>query len=302
VKELKKQTNQKALNKITKGALAMILASAVVVPATNVFADEITSETAIIDLQADSSSNGDKGQTPSLLPGDFFYFSKILIEKIRLALTIDDVKEAKLIAEYGEERIREVEALFAEGNEEEAIETMKKAIDHIEIAEDHVTNVEEEASGEIAVDETELEQAKDIVSQNIIALTAAMEKVENPVAKAAIQKNIEKSYAKLAKKMEKREKKQQQKSTEFTSKESAATPDLVPNIETSALEVEGGVITPEVTLPVQQTVVQEKKSAKQEIQQQMKEARAIGKEKKTEMKQASKEMKQDSKGNNGKGN
>ncbi len=104
----------------------MILTSAVVFPATNVFADEITSETPIIELQADSSSNGEKGQTPSLLPGDFFYFSKILLEKIQLALTIDDVKEAKLIAEYAGERLSEAKALFADGNEEAAVEMMKK--------------------------------------------------------------------------------------------------------------------------------------------------------------------------------
>lgn len=285
----------------------MILASALVFP-VNVFADETTSETAVIDLQADSSSEGDKGETPSLLPGDFFYFSKILIEKIRLALTIDDVKEAKLIAEYAAERLSEAEALFVDGNEEAALETMKKAIDNIDIAEDQVTNAEEDDSGETVEDETELEQAKEAVSQNIIALTAAMEKVKNPAAKAALQKNIEKSYAKLAKKMEKREKKQQLKTNEYSPEESAAAPGIVSNTETNTAEVEEGELTPEVTLPVtpsmediQQTTVQEKKSAKQEIQQ-MKEEKAVGKEKKAEMKQAVKEMKQESKGNNGKGN
>jgi hypothetical protein len=302
VKELENQTNQKSLNKLTKGAIAMIIASTVVFPATNVLADETTSETPIIDLQADSNSDGDKEQIPSLLPGDFFYFSKILVEKIRLALTIDDVKEANLIAEFAAERLSEAEALFADGNEEAALETMKKAIDNIEIADDHVTNLEESASGEVVEDDTELNQTKAAVSQNIIALTAAMEKVKNPVAKASLQKNIQKSYAKLAKKMEKREKKQQ-KITEYSA-ENAADIDL--NMETSTPKVEEGVITPEVTLPItpqpsmkdtQQTAVQEKKSAKQEIQQEMKEAKSVGKEKKAEMKQVVKELKQESKGN-----
>ncbi|MDQ1004011.1 hypothetical protein QFZ28_004411 [Neobacillus niacini] len=299
---MENQTNQKSLNKLTKGAIAMIIASAVVFPATNVFADETTSETPIIDLQADSHSDGDKEQIPSLLPGDFFYFSKILVEKIRLALTIDDVKEANLIAEYAAERLSEAEALFADGNEEAALETMKKAIDNIEIADDHVTNLEESASGEIVENETELNQAKDAVSQNIIALTAAMEKVKNPVAKTSLQKNIQKSYAKFAKKMEKREKKQQ-KITEYSAENAA---DIDPKMETSTPEVEEGVATPEVTLPVtpqpskkdtQQTAVQEKKSARQEIQQETKEAKSVGTEKKAEMKQAVKELKQESKGN-----
>jgi hypothetical protein len=303
VKELENKTNQKSLNKLTKGAIAMIIASTVVFPATNVLADETTSETPIIDLQADSNSDTDKGETPSLLPGDFFYFSKILIEKIRLALTIDDVKEAKLIAEYAAERLSEAEVLFAEGNEEAALETMKQAIDNIDIADNQVTNLEENTSGEVNDDETKLEQAKDTVSQNIIALTAAMEKVKNPVAKAALEKNIKKSYAKLAKKMEKQEKKQK-KTTEFSTKEAA---DMDSNMEPNTPKAEEGVITPEVTLPVtpqpsmkdtqQQTALQVKKSEKQEIKQQLKEAKSEGKEKKAEIKQTVKALKQESKEN-----
>lgn len=305
VKELENKTNQKSSNKLTKSALALLLASAVVFPATTVLADETTSETPIIDLQTESNTDGDKGETPSILPGDFFYFSKILVEKIRLALTIDDVKEAKLVAEYATERLSEAEALFAKGNEEAALETMKKAIDNIEIADDQVT---EETSGEIVEDETELGQVKDAVSQNIIALSAAMEKVKNPVAKAAIEKNIKKSYAKLAKKMEQREEKQQQKATKHNAERAA---DIDSNMETNTPETEEGVITPEEALPVtpqpsmkdtQPTALQEKKSTNQEIQQQMKEAKSVEKEKKAEMKQAVKELKQESKENNGKGN
>ncbi|WP_419888638.1 DUF5667 domain-containing protein [Neobacillus niacini] len=302
---MKKQTNP--LKKISKGAIAIIVTSAVVFPATNVFADETTSEPPIINLGADSSSS-DKEQTPLLLPGDFFYFSKLLLEKIHLALTFDDIKETKLMAEYAGERLAEAEALFTEGNEEEAVETMKIAMDHIDKAEEHVTYVEEEASEEIVVDE--LKKAQDAVSQNIIALTVAMEKVKNPVAKAALQKNIEKSYAKLAKKMEKQEKKQQQKNSEYQNEESAATSELDPSMETTSPKREEE-ITPEVSSPVttqpamkeiQQTAVQETKSAKQELQPQRIEAREAVKEKKEEMKQAAREWKQHSKRNNDKGN
>jgi hypothetical protein len=297
VKELDNQIKQRSFNNLTKGAIAMIIiASAVVFSATNVFADETTGEAPIIDLRADSNSDSQKEIKPSLLPGDFLYFSKILIEKIRLALTIDDVKEARLMAEYASERLTEAEALFAEGNEETAVETMKKAIESIEIADTQLTTLEEEASGELV--QAELNQAEDAVSQNIIALTVAMEKVKNPVAKAALKKNIKKSHAKLAKKIQKREEKQQ-KTMENSTKEAAV---INPNMETT---------TPEVTLPVtpqpslkapQQTALEEKKSAKQELHQQMKESKVVEKEKKTEIKQAIKELKQDSKGNNGKGN
>ena len=52
-----------------------------------------------------------------------------------------------------------------------------------------------------------LVEVEKMVSQNILSLQAAMEKVKNPVAKAALEKNIKKSYAKLAKKQAKFEEK-----------------------------------------------------------------------------------------------
>ncbi|WP_326161009.1 DUF5667 domain-containing protein [Neobacillus niacini] len=295
------------MKKIFKGALAIIVTSAVVFPATNVFADETTSEPPIIDLEADSRSS-DKEQTPLLLPGDFFYFSKLLLEKIHLALTFDDIKETKLMAEYAGERLAEAEALFTEGNEEEAVETMKKAIDHIDKAEEHVTNVEEEASEEIVVDE--LNENKGCSFTKYYRSYCCNGKGEKSVAKAALQRNIEKSYAKLAKKMEKREKKQQQKNSEFQNEESAAPSELDPSMETTSPkrdeeitpEVSSQVTTQPAMKEIQQTAVQEKKSAKQELQQQRIEAREAVKEKKEEMKQAAKEWKQHSKRNNDKGN
>jgi hypothetical protein len=56
-------------------------------------------------------------------------------------------------------------------------------------------------------DSQDVENVKEVLSQNIIALQAALEKVKNPVAKAALQRNIDKSYAKLAKKIDKIESK-----------------------------------------------------------------------------------------------
>lgn len=171
----------------------MILAGTVAFPATNVFANETINETAIIDLQAKTVSTNETVESPSLLPGDFFYFTKILMEKIHLALTSDDVKEAKLVAEFATERLAEAEALFAEGNEQAALETMKTAIENIENADEQVSIIDQEAAEEVVEDETELGEVKEVLSQNIIALTSAMEKVKNPVAKAALKKNIEKA-------------------------------------------------------------------------------------------------------------
>lgn len=276
----------------------MILAGTVAFPATNVFANETINETAIIDLQAKTVSTNETVESPSLLPGDFFYFTKILMEKIHLALTSDDVKEAKLVAEFATERLAEAEALFAEGNEQAALETMKTAIENIENADEQVSIIDQEAAEEVVEDETELGEVKEVLSQNIIALTSAMEKVKNPVAKAALKKNIEKSNTKLAKKMEKWEKKQK-KTNEIIQEETVSTEIIEESdSEKTSLEVTLPVTPQPSNKEIQQTAVQVRKIAKQETIQHKKEAKSLAKETKVETKKAPNQGKKETKQNN----
>jgi hypothetical protein len=222
---------------------------------------------------------------PSLLPGDFFYFTKMVLEKIKLALTFDDVKEAELLSKFATERMAEAEALLAEGKEDLAIEAIKKAMKDMEVVGDLVddensagktsedskvgateevkpdgaaegttnstteevkpdgaaegttnsttkevkpdgavegtTNATTEevkpdgaaegatngTTDELETDKTTLDEIEKSMRYNIIALTAALEKVKNPVAKAALERNIVKTYEKIAKQLEKLEKK-----------------------------------------------------------------------------------------------
>ncbi|SHS99727.1 Uncharacterised protein [Mycobacteroides abscessus subsp. abscessus] len=242
-------------NKITKSAFAFVLAGSLSLTATTAFAEEneknesqvveetVTNEETntneeVISLDdALVDENTDKVEEPKLLPGDFFYFAKTVLEKIQLILTFDDVKEAKLLAELATVRLAEAEALFSAGQEEEALAVMEKALENLSVAEETVsenTDATEETTEE-EVDPTEateedvdatieivendevVEETEDVekqISQNIIALTAAMEKVKNPVAKASLKKNIEKSYEKLAKKMAKLEEKASKEESE----------------------------------------------------------------------------------------
>ena len=187
-------------------------------------------------MPAETSSESEKIETPSLVPGDFFYFTKILLEKIQLALTFDDVKEARLISQNMlPNGLQRRSGLFADGNEEAALETMTAAIEHMEnadaiVEEQHAENQDDTmlmtGALEEVVEDDGLGEVKSALSQNIIALTAAMEKVKNPKAKAALQKNIDKSYAKLAKKLEKLEEKQQKKKKELSVEESAIITEL----------------------------------------------------------------------------
>jgi hypothetical protein len=345
VKELKKLKSHKEFNKIAKGALAIVLAGTVTFSATNAFAEETTGQAKVEQEQIptiDLSATGalETQETPSLLPGDFFYFTKILFEKLTLALTVNEVKEAKLIADYASERLAEAEALFASGDEEAALETMKAAIEYMKnvdqmvedqkFDEDVVESKEEveatvaddkaigeETTDEVSEDEAGLEDVEAALSQNIIALTAAMEKVKNPVAKAALQKNMDKSYAKLSKKLKKWEEKQQKKeakkglseeteTTEAVSEESKgdSTSETTPIANTEVTETPdtNSSVDQSQKLESQKAVLQEKKQFQKEAKQSRNEAKALAKEEKVEARKDVKEKQKENNGSNGKGN
>ncbi|WP_044337622.1 DUF5667 domain-containing protein [Rossellomorea aquimaris] len=228
---------------------------------------------AMIDSAKTEIEKLEKTENPSLLPGDFFYFAKLALEKVKLAFTMDDAKEAKLLAEYAAERLAEVEALFEEGKEEEAIEAINHAIEMIQRSgeelpqreneesseEDSMSEGEtadelnteeknseteknkesnEEGTVEEAVSEgksDEMTEMEELMSQNIISLQANMEKVKNPKAKAALQNNIEKSYKKLAEKLAKLEEKwtKKAKAKEETESDASMKEDSVTSVEES---------------------------------------------------------------------
>nr|WP_263324842.1 DUF5667 domain-containing protein [Neobacillus sp. Marseille-Q6967] len=151
-------------------------------------------EETIIDLEE---------QEPSLVPGDFFYFVKTMTEKIRLAFTVDDYKEAQLLAEFAAERIAEANALIAEGKTADAEALLKEAIATQEQAGEELSEGEETADAE-ATEETEVETK---LAHNIDSLLVVLTKVENPTAQQAIMKNIQKTFVKLDKKFARLEEK-----------------------------------------------------------------------------------------------
>ncbi|MGG3467874.1 DUF5667 domain-containing protein [Neobacillus pocheonensis] len=152
----------------------------------------------------DAAVQTDKVEAPSLVPGDFFYFVKTMTEKIRLAFTVDDYKEAKLLAEFAAERIAEANVLFKDGKTEEAASLLKEAIATQEQSSENLPATEDVSSDDTQSDEVAV-QSK--LAHNIDALCAALAHVKNPTAQQAIMKNIQKSFAKLEKKAAKLEEK-----------------------------------------------------------------------------------------------
>ena len=242
--------SSKEMNKMAKSTLALVIAGTFTFSAATAFASENKEDeefetveikndpsaeaTAESKKDAAESIENDKEEldeeAPSLLPGSYFYFAKLALEKVKLALTFDDIKDAKLLADYASERMAEAEALFAEGKGEEALEAIEKALEQMENAETIVdeeanedlgksisdeedngnldesaeveTPDEDDADREASSDndtankETE-DEIKEIFAQNIIALQANLAKFserfdENHPSVLAMQKNIAK--------------------------------------------------------------------------------------------------------------
>lgn len=231
------------LKKITKASLALVLASSITFSSI-AFAEEAVTETTnsyeTADLQElQTQLETTQEEVPSVIPGDFFYFAKIAFEKIKLAFTFDNAKEAELMATYASERLAEAAALYGEGKEAEALEVIQAAIEYIESSQavidedggtadtdteesdtttdgttDEEVTEETNPDGETPVveeenndEQGEFAEIENTLRHNIIALTAAMEHVGNDKARASLQKNIDKTYAKIAKKLAKLEKK-----------------------------------------------------------------------------------------------
>jgi hypothetical protein len=364
--ELKKYINQIEMNKIAKSALAMVLAGTFTFSSAAMANETTVEPSQIVEAPTETSVTNDtvaltndvtvqekdetKAEAPKLVPGDFFYFAKLTLEKIRLMLTIDDVKEAALLATFASDRLAEAESLFKEGKEDLAVETIKKALEGMKVADSVVeeekekekeiekdtTTVEEEkvttedqtkTDGQVVTeptadkttdtvavldeepksDEKAVEEVKVILSQNIIALTAAMEKVKNPVAKAALQRNIEKSYAKLEKKLAKiearlakdTEEAEVEEDTDVVITDQEKTTNTVVEVEkdNSVTETTEVTLTDEETeeatavIPVVKKAKSEEKKAKAVVKQEEKSKKQEAKSKKQEAKDKKQEAK-----------
>lgn len=381
---MKKLSNQE-MKKIAKSTLALVLAGSFTFSPI-ALAEENTSDLKTVELQTVSPDEIEEAKTqveeleetnPTLIPGDFFYFAKIALEKIKLAFTFDNAKEAELLSTYASERLAEASALFAEGKEDEALEVIEAAVEYMEnsqvivdeetsndeeddtdledgtdsedeaksdedsasedeadsdeqteegetpaddvVAEDpNNEDAEEEAEEEEVVSEDPFEEIEGMLRQNIIALKAAMEHVGNDNARAQLQKNIDKTYAKMAKKLAKLEEKYAEKpvekeedtqTTEPVELEPVVESDLQPADETPEEQAEETMPAEDDTtvVPAVAPVKAEKQQAKQErkaekaaVKQERKAAKQEVKQQKKETKHQGKQIGQ-SKGNDGKG-
>ncbi|WP_155922287.1 DUF5667 domain-containing protein [Bacillus sp. EB01] len=331
------------MKKIVKVAMSMVLAgtfafSPILAKANTGTENQDETQTLPVTSGEDVQALDDT-DTPSLIPGDFFYFVKVALEKIKLAIAFNNDKEAELLAAYAAERLAEAEELFIAGEEERAIETIKEALTYLEEYEeqageeaeqpefekpeddgletDEPAEGEQSPPGEQPVGEepanevTEGEkETSDVPRQNIVALMAALEKVQNPKAKAALQKNIDKTYEKIAEKLAKIEE-DSAKDSEQAELEEGVTPvkPVIPSQTSESGDVEDDVVgekNPVITVPAdpakkdakqaekveKKKAINEKKQAKEIKKQEKKEAKAAQQKEKKETKATQKKEKQ----------
>jgi hypothetical protein len=362
VKQRMKKLSNQEMKKIAKSTLALVLAGTFTFSPMAMANDDtdtvdlrsyenLTTTVSEEEIEEAKTQVEDLEETnPSLIPGDFFYFAKIALEKIRLAFTFDNAKEAELLAAYASERLAEASALFSEGKEEEALLVIEDAVQYMENSQiivdeetkeeqddqkeeetdseeesqentdsedstddeipDDELNEEDPAADEDATEEEveeevakdPFEEIEDVLRHNIIALTAAMEKVQNPTAKAALQRNIDKTYAKMAKKLAKLEEKYGElpKEEENTETTEPVVVDPVVEPESDLLPADEVVEAPaDETMPADDDTtvpaVLPAKSVKDQAKQQHKAEKAAIKQERKAEKQEVKQQKKETK-------
>ncbi|NQD65481.1 hypothetical protein HP456_06050 [Bacillus haikouensis] len=346
-------TKQKQLT-IMKSTLAVLLAGSVTFSGTSVFANsdgktfdsvkmeeqeasvntnvQVNDEATIDSVKNEIDKLEESTAAPSIVPGDFFYFAKLALEKVKLAFTLDESKEAKLIAVYAAERLAEAEALFQAGQEEKSVEAIQKAIEMMNSFEDKMAEeaVKEDAADQPAddadpaetdanhdsdtdadiskeetadgttSDEKAIKEIKEMMSENIAALSSALERVKNPKAKAALQKNIDKSYAKLAEKLAKHKEKlvQQEEEKDETKESGEEAAESVTEVTADSSSDEGNTTIPAVDKPAEgaeetetatETVPVKNQLNKQEVKEERKAVQQQAKEQREEKKQEARE-------------
>lgn len=202
--------NKKLTYAVAKGVSALAITFSL--GTGTVFADDQATTTTGTTVNVTVQAPQTEIKEPSVIPGDFFYFVKVMAEKIRLAITVDEQKEAQLLAEFASERISEANELLNKGNREEAVVILKQAISTQELAEkklpESIANTKAEANSTNLIssmekkDETEVESK---LAHNIDSLLVVLEKIDNPKAQKVIMKNIQKSFRKIDKKLAKLE-------------------------------------------------------------------------------------------------
>lgn len=171
--------------------------------------------------------------TENVIFDNLFEFVQALTNNVKLALANDDLDKAEVYVDFAEQRMAEAQALLAQDKEDDAAELFEKALEALAKAEelsnedteevqDDATNKEDSEETEemdetiepevdedtenvdvVEYDDEDLDQdsdgdeIKERIGQNIFSLKSNMEKVKNPRAKEVLERNMLRALEKL---------------------------------------------------------------------------------------------------------
>ncbi len=166
------------------------------------FADNSTTANTSVTSSTTNSTNEIAGSTTlnptPVSPDSYLYFVTQVTQAIHVALASSDVQKAQLLAQYGQQQIAQANALLQSGQTDSAKQLLAQAVTNQLLAVDTsntVTQSGQASTGDVA-------GIKGEVSGNISALAQALQNVNNPKAKAALEKNIEKAFKHLEKRLQ----------------------------------------------------------------------------------------------------
>jgi hypothetical protein len=200
------------------------------------WADQAESQPATtVDVAATTSPTEIEKEAPTLIPGEFFYFVKTVYERIQLAFASDNTEEAILLTKFAQERLAESAVLLKAGESEKAKEILQLSLSQQQQAIDTAASVVDPTTttpaNTAAVDPAQADKMRISLQHNIVALTAALEKVKNPQAQRSLLKNITKSFAHLEKKLTKLS----EKTEEVTASESELATEAVTSLQAGSV-------------------------------------------------------------------
>jgi hypothetical protein len=179
------------------------------------------------DEEATEVVENEESVSESTLEQNLFSYITTMNDQLKLALSEDQMERASLLVDLSDEAIAEAQELFEQGKVEEATELLTKATealksadeiandDEEEIVDEEVEEADEEEDIEVIELDDDLTEEDDVVEldeessdeenkeletkigQNVISLTLNLHKVKNPKAKAALERNIERSLERL---------------------------------------------------------------------------------------------------------
>ncbi len=155
----------------------------------------------------------------SISPDSCLYFVTQVTEAINVALALNDLQKAQLLAQYGEAQVAKANALLQSGPADVTNQLLTQAAADQTLAAVADTSAFQDGQASPAA----VSATKESITANVTALANALQHVGNAKAQASLEKNIEKAFARMQKHLKKEAVHESKTDTANTATQSTAT-------------------------------------------------------------------------------